>query len=137
MHFVWFAAITASSLLGRLSTRFQRVFVGFFVHSFYRAFMRWGTDGGQKGLACNLCFSLSQRCLMGLRLGLCVGKSSSFTPNSFNLIFMDLALQMKTAWLGTWFYTSVTLDLIETLKFNNENWFHWVCPNTFVLIMQW
>lgn len=34
----------------------------------------------------------SQRCSMGLKSGLCVGQSGSYTPNTSNHDFMDLVL---------------------------------------------
>ena len=77
---------------GKLSTRFWRVSVGIFAHSGKRAFVRSDTDVGREGLAHNLRSSSSQRCLMGLRSGLCEGQSSSSTPNSPSQAFMDLAL---------------------------------------------
>lgn len=43
----------------------------------------------------NLCSSSSQRCLMGLRSGLYVGQSSSSTPNSSNISFLDLVWKVK------------------------------------------
>jgi len=40
--------ITASTLLGRLSTRFRSVFMGIFDYSSRSAFVRSGTDVGEK-----------------------------------------------------------------------------------------
>ncbi len=42
--------------------------------------------------ALNFHSTLSQRCLMGLRSGLCEGQSRSSTPNSSDHVFMDLDL---------------------------------------------
>ncbi|XP_058258308.1 uncharacterized protein LOC131361290 isoform X2 [Hemibagrus wyckioides] len=87
-----FAAITASTLLGRLSTRFRSVFMGIFDHSSRSAFVRSHTDVGREGLALSLRSNSSQRCSIGLRSGLCAGQSSSSTPDSVIHVFMDLAL---------------------------------------------
>src|SRR4029434_6078389 len=87
-----FAAITASTLLGRLSTNFWSVSVGIGAHSFCRAFMRSGTDVGREGLGRNLRSSSSHRCSMGLTSGLCTGQSSASTLNSSNHDFIVLAL---------------------------------------------
>ena len=75
-----FAAITASTLLGRLSTRCWNTVTGICFHSATRAFLRSGTDVAQLGLARSQCSNSSQRCWMGLRSGLCAGQSSSSTP---------------------------------------------------------
>ncbi|XP_058230352.1 uncharacterized protein LOC131343021 isoform X2 [Hemibagrus wyckioides] len=87
-----FAAITASTLLGRLSTRFRSVFMGIFDHSSRSTFVRSHTDFGREGLALSLRSNSSQRCSIGLRSGLCAGQSSSSTPDSVIHVFMDLAL---------------------------------------------
>uniref|UniRef100_A0A3P8S0T8 Uncharacterized protein n=1 Tax=Amphiprion percula TaxID=161767 RepID=A0A3P8S0T8_AMPPE len=87
-----FAARTASTLLGRLSTRFRSVFMGIIDHSSRSSFVRSHTDVGPEGLALSLCSNSSQRCSMGLRSGLCAGQSSSSTPDSVIHVFMDLAL---------------------------------------------
>ena len=58
---------------------------------FRRAFVSSDTDVGREGLAWNFHSSSCQRCLMGLRSGLCVGQSSSSTQNSSYPAFMDLA----------------------------------------------
>lgn len=50
----------------------------FCAHSFCRAFMRSGTDVGQKHLAHNRCSNTIQKVLVWLRAGLCVGLSSCF-----------------------------------------------------------
>ena len=46
-----FAAITASTVLGRLSTGFRIVFMGIFDHSSRSTFVRSHTDVGREGLA--------------------------------------------------------------------------------------
>lgn len=43
----------------------------------------------------NLCSRSSQRCLMGLRSELYVGQSSSSTPNSSNISFLDLVWKLQ------------------------------------------
>ncbi|KAK3549020.1 hypothetical protein QTP70_025092 [Hemibagrus guttatus] len=53
-------AITASTLLGRLSTRFRSVFMGIFDRSSRSAFVRSGTDVGREGLSCSLRSNSSQ-----------------------------------------------------------------------------
>lgn len=45
-----FAAVTASTLLGRLSTRFVSVSVGISAYSLCEAFVTSDTDVGQEGL---------------------------------------------------------------------------------------
>ena len=70
-----FEAITASTLLGRLSTRFRSVSMGMFDHSSRSAFVRSGTDVGREGLAQSPCPNSCQRCSIELR-------SSFSTPNS-------------------------------------------------------
>ena len=87
-----FAAITASTLLGRLSTRCWNIAAGICFHSATRAFVRSGTDVGRLGVAHSRCSNSSQRCLMVLRSGLCAGQSSSSTPISPNHLCMALAL---------------------------------------------
>jgi len=49
-----FAAIKASTLMGRLSRRFKSVFMGIFYHSSRSAFVRSGSDVGREGLAQSL-----------------------------------------------------------------------------------
>ena len=87
-----FAAITASTLLGKLSTKFRSVFMGIFDHSSSSAFVRSDTDVGPEGLAHSLHSNSSQRSSIGLGSGLCAGLSSSSTPNLLIHVFMDLAL---------------------------------------------
>jgi hypothetical protein len=67
-----FAAITASTLLQRLSTRCWNI----------AALMLgdWALSRSSNS---------SQRCLMGLRSGLCAGQSSSSTPTPTNHFCMD------------------------------------------------
>ena len=48
-----FAAITASTLLERLSTKLRSVFVGICAHLIKKAVVRSGTNFGQEGLAPN------------------------------------------------------------------------------------
>ncbi|MED6295149.1 hypothetical protein CHARACLAT_028582 [Characodon lateralis] len=60
-----FAAITASALQERLSTRFRSLFNGLFNHSSRSTFVR--TDVDREGLALGLHSNLSQRCSVGLR----------------------------------------------------------------------
>jgi hypothetical protein len=79
-----FAAITASTLLGRISTRCCNIAAGTCFHSATRALVRSGTDVGRLGLAHSRCSNSSQRYLMGLRLGLCAGHSCSSTSISPN-----------------------------------------------------
>ena len=100
MELVPFAAIIASTLLGRLSTRCWNIVAGTCFHSGTRALVRSGTDVGRLGLARSQHSITSQRCSMGLRLGLCAGQSSSSTSISTNNFFMDLALCTGT--LSCW-----------------------------------
>ncbi|MED6255114.1 hypothetical protein ATANTOWER_004861 [Ataeniobius toweri] len=72
-----FAAITASTLLRRLSTSFRSVSLGIFYHSFRSTFLRSHTDVGQEGLAHSFWYNLSQMCSMDLRSGLCAVQSCS------------------------------------------------------------
>ena len=92
MELIPFAAITVSTLLGRLSTRCWNIAAGICFHSATRALVRSGTDVGQLGLVRSRHSNSSQRCSMGLRSGLCRGQSSSSTPISTNHFCMDLAL---------------------------------------------
>ena len=88
-----FAAITAFTLLVRLSTRhFWNITVGPCFHSATRALVRLATDVGRLGLTRSQRSNSSQRCSMGLRSGLCLGQSSSSTPISTNYFCMDIAL---------------------------------------------
>ena len=87
-----FAAITASTLLGRLSTRCWNIAAGTCFHSATRALVRLGTDVGRLGLAHSRCSNSSQRCSMGLRPRFSVGQSSSSTPISTNHFYTGLAL---------------------------------------------
>jgi hypothetical protein len=57
-----FAAITASTLLGRLSTRCWNIAAGSFFHSVTRALVRLGTDVGLLGLACSRRSNSFPRC---------------------------------------------------------------------------
>jgi hypothetical protein len=76
--------MTASTLLGRLSTRCWNIAAGTCFHSATRTLVRLGTDVGRLGLARSRCSNSSQRCSMGLRSGLCAGQSRFFTPISTN-----------------------------------------------------
>ena len=87
-----FAAVTASTLLGRLSTRCWNIAAETCFHSGIRVLMRLGTDVRRLGLARSRRSNSSQRCLMGLRSGLCAGQSSSSTPISTNHFCMDFTL---------------------------------------------
>ena len=87
-----FAAQTASTLLGRLSTGCWNIATGICFHSATRALLRSGNDVGQFGLVHSRCSNSSQRCSMGLRSALCGGQSSSSTPISTNHFCMDLTL---------------------------------------------
>ena len=87
-----FAAITASTLLGKVSTRCWNIAVGICFHSATRALVRSGTDVGQLGLTHNQHSNSSQRCSMGLRSGLCAGQSSTSTLISTNHFTMDLTV---------------------------------------------
>ena len=89
-----FAAITASTLLGRLSTTCWNIAAGTLSHSATRAFVRSGTDVGRLCLIRSRRSNSSQRCLMGLKSGLCVGQSSSSSPISTNNFYMYLALYL-------------------------------------------
>ena len=60
--------------------------------SLFRALEGVGTDVGRLGLARSRCSNSSQRCLMGLKSGLCEGQSSSSTPISTNHFGMNHAL---------------------------------------------
>ena len=101
-----FAAITASTLLGRLSTRCWNIAAGTCFHSATQALLRLGTDVGRLGLArgrLGLARSRrpnsSQRCSMGLRSGLLAGQSSSCTPISTNNFCVDLGESVyATVW---------------------------------------
>ncbi len=64
-----FAAITASTLLGRLSTTFWSISVVIFSRLSSRAFVSSDTHVGREGLTRSLCSSSSQKCLMALRSG--------------------------------------------------------------------
>lgn len=88
--------LTASTLLGRLSTRLRCVSVRIEAHSFCSAFMKSGIDVKHEGLAHDLCSSSSQKCSMQLKPGLGSGQSTSSTPNSSNLVFIVLALSNVT-----------------------------------------
>ena len=90
--------LTASTTLGRLSTRFRSVFTGIFDHSSRSAFVRSHTDVGWEGLAFSLPSYSSQRCSIGLMSGLCAGQSSLSTPNS--LIHVLLCALMHS-YVGT------------------------------------
>ncbi|CDQ91100.1 unnamed protein product [Oncorhynchus mykiss] len=81
-----FAATTASTLLGRLSTRCWNIAAGTCFHSATSI-----SEVGRIGLARSRCSNSSQR----LRSGFYAGQSSSSTPISTNDFCMDLAL--KTA----------------------------------------
>ena len=85
-----FGAITASTLLGRLSTRFRSVSMGMCDQSFRSAFVSSGTDVGWEGLARSLRSNLSQRCSIGLKLGLCADQSSSSTKNCSSMSLWTL-----------------------------------------------
>jgi hypothetical protein len=74
-----FAAITASTLLGRLSTRCWNIAAGTCFHSTTRALVRSSTDVGRLGLARSRRSNSSQRFSMGLKSGLCAGQLSSST----------------------------------------------------------
>lgn len=56
------------------------------------AFVRSDTETEEEGLPCRLCFNSSQRCSVGLKSGVCAGKSSSSTPKLLIHGFIDLAL---------------------------------------------
>ena len=76
-----FTAITASTLLGRLSIKCWNIAPGNCFHSATRALVRSGSRSNS-----------SQRCSMGLRSVLCAGQSSSSTPISTNHFCIHLAL---------------------------------------------
>ena len=86
-----FAAITASTLLGKLSTRFRSVYGSFwpFFQKHICEVRHWCWT---ESLAHSLRSNSSQRCSIGLRSGLCAGQSGSSTPNWLIHVFMDLAL---------------------------------------------
>lgn len=52
------------------------------------------------GLAHSQHSNSSWRCALGFRSGLCVGQSSSSTPDSVNHFFMDPALYTQFSWLS-------------------------------------
>uniref|UniRef100_A0A672SFZ8 Ras protein specific guanine nucleotide releasing factor 2 n=1 Tax=Sinocyclocheilus grahami TaxID=75366 RepID=A0A672SFZ8_SINGR len=81
---------TAAVVMDKLSDIYKKPFTSIPVR--LESFVRTGNDVGHEGLAHNLHSSSSQRCSLGLRLGLCMGQSSSSTPNSSNHSFMDHAL---------------------------------------------
>ena len=89
-----FAAITASTLLRRLFTRYWNLATGTCFHSATRGLMRSGTDVRQLDLARSWCSNSPQRCSMGLGSGLWTDQSSSSTPISTKHFCMDLALCM-------------------------------------------
>uniref|UniRef100_A0A3P8T6V7 mRNA m(6)A methyltransferase n=1 Tax=Amphiprion percula TaxID=161767 RepID=A0A3P8T6V7_AMPPE len=120
-----FAAVTASTLLGRLSTRFRSVFMGIFDHSSRSAFVRSHTDVGPEGLALSLCSNSSQRCSIGLRSGLCVGQSSSSTPDSPDSLSYNTADSGFAAQVAS--YHSSTLEFTELLRATHS--FTNVCKN--------
>jgi hypothetical protein len=66
-----FAAIAAYTLLCRLSTGCWNIAVGTCFHSATRALVRSGTDVWWLNLARSQRSNESQRCLMGVRSGLC------------------------------------------------------------------
>ena len=76
-----FAAITASILLGRLSTRCWNIAAETCFHSTHKN-MRSDTVVWRLGLAHSRHSISSQMCSMGLRSGLYAGQSSSSTPIS-------------------------------------------------------
>jgi hypothetical protein len=69
-----FVTKTASTLLGRLSTRCWNIAVRSCFHSATRALVRSDTDVGRLGLAHSRHSNSSQRCSMGLRSGFCAGQ---------------------------------------------------------------
>lgn len=75
------AAITASTVLGRLSGRFWSVYVGVVANLSRRASVRSDTAVGWQGLARSLQSSSSQRSSTGLRSGPSLGPVK-FLPNS-------------------------------------------------------
>ena len=86
-----FAAITASTLLGRLSTRCWNIAAGTCIHSATRVLLvRFGATDVWC-LARRQCSNSSQRCSMGLRSGVCAGQSRSPTPILTNHFCMDNA----------------------------------------------
>jgi hypothetical protein len=87
-----FAAITASTLLGSISTRCWNIAAGTYFHSATRALVRSDTDVGRLGLARSRRSNSPWRWSMGLRSGLFAGQSSSFTPLLTNHFRMHLAL---------------------------------------------
>ena len=89
-----FAAITASTLQGRLSTRCWNIAAGTCFHSATRALVWPGTNVGRLGLAGSRRSNSSKRCLMGLRSGLCAVQSSSSTPISTNHFCMDRCMDL-------------------------------------------
>ena len=95
-----FASITASTLLGRLSTRCWNIAAGTCFQSATRPLVWSSTDVGLLGLSRSQCSNSSQSCLMGLRSRLCAGQSSSSIPILTNHFYMDLAL--STGALSCW-----------------------------------
>ena len=87
-----FAAITASTLLGRC----WNIAAGTWFHSATQALVRSGTDVGRLGLASSRRFNSFQRCSMVLRSGLCAGQSRSSTPILTNHFCMDLVFSPLT-----------------------------------------
>ena len=84
-----FAAITASTLLGRLSTRCWNIDAGTpFSHKSISDVRRLSLAGRRHS-------NSSQRCLIGLRSGLCAGQLSYSTPISTNHFCMDLAFSTR------------------------------------------
>ena len=81
------AAITASTLLGRLSARCWNIAAWTFFHSATSISKDewWGRARSRHS-------NSSQRFSMGLRSGLCAGEPSSSTPITTNHFCMDLAL---------------------------------------------
>ena len=84
-------AITASTLLGRLSTTCWNLAAGSCFNLARRAWVRSGTVGWL-GLARSRRSNSSQRCSLRLRLGFYAGQSSSSTPLSTDHFCMDVAL---------------------------------------------
>lgn len=96
-----FTVIISSTLLGRLSTRFQSVAVRMCAHLTARALVRSGTDVEREGLGSNQHPSLSQCCSVVLRSELCAGHSSSSTLNTMSSWISFCSLEYHLAGTGS------------------------------------
>ena len=94
-----FPAITALTPLGGFPQGLG-VFMGIFDHSSRSTFVRTHTDVGREGLALSFHSNSARRCSVRLRSGLCVGQSSSSTPNPLLMSLWTCFVHWCTVMLG-------------------------------------